>query len=82
MTGHFVLTPRAQADLDEIWRLIHCNVTAHPSAAWTLQQRREAVGFCWRASPRYNSNSTTAEAGRAQQIRTRPLPGSYIGCGL
>src|ERR1700716_2479129 len=26
-------------------RLIHCNVTAHPSAAGTLQQLREAVGF-------------------------------------
>lgn len=26
-------------------RLIHCNVSAHPSAAWTLQQLREAVGF-------------------------------------
>src|SRR5450755_4378934 len=26
-------------------RLIHYNVTAHPSAAWTLQQLREAVGF-------------------------------------
>ena len=26
-------------------RLIHCNVTAHPSSAWTLQQLREAVGF-------------------------------------
>jgi putative transposase len=24
-------------------RLIHCNVTAHPSAAWTLQQLREVV---------------------------------------
>ncbi len=24
-------------------RLIHCNVTAHPSAAWTLQQLRETV---------------------------------------
>jgi putative transposase len=26
-------------------RLIHCNVTAHPSAAWTLQQVREAIGL-------------------------------------
>jgi putative transposase len=26
-------------------RLIHCNITAHPSAAWTLQQLREAVGY-------------------------------------
>ena len=26
-------------------RLVHCNVAAHPSAAWTLQQLREAVGF-------------------------------------
>jgi transposase InsO family protein len=26
-------------------RLIHCNVTAHPSAAWTLQQLRNAIGF-------------------------------------
>src|SRR5450631_48295 len=26
-------------------RLIHCNVTTHPSAAWTLQQLHEAIGF-------------------------------------
>ena len=26
-------------------RLIHCNVTAHPTAAWTRQQMREALGF-------------------------------------
>ena len=26
-------------------RLIHCNVTAHPSAAWTLHQLREVVGY-------------------------------------
>jgi len=26
-------------------RLLHFNLTAHPSAAWTLQQLREAIGF-------------------------------------
>ena len=25
-------------------RILHCNVTAHPTAVWTLQQFREAVG--------------------------------------
>ena len=24
-------------------RIVHCNVTAHPKAAWTLQQLREAI---------------------------------------
>jgi putative transposase len=26
-------------------RLLHCNVTDHPTAAWTLHQLREAVGL-------------------------------------
>jgi len=24
-------------------RIVHCNATAHPTAAWTLQQLREAI---------------------------------------
>jgi putative transposase len=24
-------------------RIMHCNVTAHPTAHWTLQQLREAI---------------------------------------
>lgn len=26
-------------------RLLHFNLTAHPTAAWTLQQLREVIGF-------------------------------------
>jgi hypothetical protein len=26
-------------------RLVHFNVTAHPTSAWTLQQLREVMGF-------------------------------------
>jgi putative transposase len=26
-------------------RLIHCNVTSHPTAAWTLQQLRDSIGL-------------------------------------
>jgi hypothetical protein len=26
-------------------RLMHFNVTTHPTAAWTLQQLREIIGF-------------------------------------
>ncbi len=26
-------------------RLLHFNLTAYPTAAWTLQQLREAIGF-------------------------------------
>jgi hypothetical protein len=38
-------------------RLIHCNVTAHPTSAWTLQQLRENVG---RMSPRIASKAASA----------------------
>jgi hypothetical protein len=37
--------PRGDLRWSTFRRLVHCNVTAHPSVAWTLQQLREAVGF-------------------------------------
>jgi hypothetical protein len=27
----------------QTWRLVHCSVTAHLTATWTLQQLREAI---------------------------------------
>ena len=39
-------------------RRVHYNVTSHPPARWTLQQRREAVGF----ETRYTICSTIATA--------------------
>jgi hypothetical protein len=27
----------------QTWQIVHCNVTAHPTAAWTLQQLCEAI---------------------------------------
>ena len=38
------VSPRRGAKIPST-RLLHLNVTAHPSAAWTLQQLREVVGL-------------------------------------
>jgi toxin ParE1/3/4 len=40
MTGHFVLTPRAQADLDEIWD--------HTADRWGLDQAETYTRQLWK----------------------------------
>ena len=50
-------------------RLVHFNVTAHPTAAWTLQQLREAIGF--EANYRYLIHDRTASSRGTSTNRSR-----------
>jgi putative transposase len=62
-------------------RILHVNVTAHPTSAWTRQQLREA--FAWDGAPRfllrdrdriYGSDfARTVEAMRIEEVLTAPL---------
>ncbi len=51
-------------------RIVHCNVTAHPTAAWTLQLLREAIpsDHSYRFLIRDRDSIFSAEVG--QQLRT------------
>jgi putative transposase len=60
-------------------RVVHTAVTAHPTAAWTAQQFREA--FPWDQAPRYlirdrdrafQAIKTTVEAMGIEEVLTAP----------
>jgi hypothetical protein len=55
-------------------RLIHCNVTAYPTAQWTRQQLREAVG----CAERYDTCCTIV---MPFSRRSWMNPSSDWGCG-
>jgi putative transposase len=66
-------------------RLIHCNVTAHPTAAWTLQQLRETVGlegrheFLLVQRPMRFANESSAPSGASASIGLFPCLNRIYG---
>ncbi len=61
-------------------QLIHVNVTAHPTAAWVIQQLREA--FPWNTNPRYlifdrDSKFAPAVEGAIRSMGTKAVRTAY-----
>ena len=52
-------------------RIVHLNVTAHPTAAWTVQQLREA--WPWDTAPRFVIRDHDAVYGSALQQVTQAM---------
>ena len=52
-------------------RLVHCNITEHPTAPWTAQHIVEA--FPWDTAPRYVSRDRDSIYGTACQLRVKNL---------
>src|SRR4029077_9898741 len=55
----------------QTWRILHFNVTAHPTAAWTGQQLREAFPFD--QLPRYQPRARDAIFGNHFREQVRDL---------
>jgi hypothetical protein len=63
-------------------RILHCNVTSHPTAQWTIQQLREAIpsdhDYRWRVF------RTKASATNRQRWTRNSIPVLYpagvVGC--
>ena len=56
-------------------RLAHVNVTAHPSASWTLQQLREVIGDA--ESHKYLIHDRDASSPSTWTIRSEPWVSKY-----
>jgi putative transposase len=52
-------------------RIVHCDITEHPTAQWTAQQIVEA--FPWETAPRYVLRDRDSIYGAACQQRVKPL---------
>lgn len=50
-------------------RLVHCNVTAHPTAAWTLQQLREVAGIDHRYQFLLHDRDSIFSSGLDESVR-------------
>jgi hypothetical protein len=65
-------------------RIVHIDVMGHPTAAWTVQQLREA--FPWDTGPRYLLRDRDSVFGRdfdtnAEQPKQAEISSSGLACG-